>query len=205
MRGTTFREAAERFITGNKAGWRNAKHRAQWGSTLATYAYPHMGDLPVADVATEHVLAALHPIWTTKPETAARVTWPYRGGAGLCSRDGTADRGQPRPVAGAPVQHPASTLAGGARGTPCGAALAGRGDVHGGAARPARHGCPRARVCHPDGRPVRGSAGRAVVRNRHGCGALDRSPNTDEGQEGAPRPPYTGRAGDPEWTWQGCD
>jgi hypothetical protein len=32
-----------------------------------------MGDLPVADVATEHVLAALHPIWTTKPETAARL------------------------------------------------------------------------------------------------------------------------------------
>jgi hypothetical protein len=73
VRRTTFREAAERFIAGNKAGWRNAKHRAQWGSTLATYAYPHMGGLPVADVATEHVLAALHPIWTTKAETAARL------------------------------------------------------------------------------------------------------------------------------------
>jgi integrase len=73
VRRTTFREAAERFIAANKAGWRNAKHRAQWGSTLATYAYPHMGDLPVSDVSTEHVLAALHPIWTTKPETAARV------------------------------------------------------------------------------------------------------------------------------------
>jgi hypothetical protein len=32
-----------------------------------------MGGLPVADVATEHVLAALHPIWTTKAETAARL------------------------------------------------------------------------------------------------------------------------------------
>lgn len=73
IRGTTFREAAERFMAGNKAGWKNAKHCAQWGSTLTTYAYPHMGDLPVADVATEHVLTALHPIWTTKPETAARV------------------------------------------------------------------------------------------------------------------------------------
>lgn len=73
IRGTTFREAAERFMTGNKVGWKNAKHRAQWGSTLTAYAYTHMGDLPVADVATEHVLAALQPIWTTKPETAARV------------------------------------------------------------------------------------------------------------------------------------
>jgi integrase len=70
---TTFRETAERFIDVNKAGWRNPKHRAQWSSTLAAYAYPHMGDLPVADVATEHVLAALHPIWTTRPETAARL------------------------------------------------------------------------------------------------------------------------------------
>lgn len=33
-------------------------------------AYPVMGDVPVADVGTEHVMAA---IWKTKPETASRV------------------------------------------------------------------------------------------------------------------------------------
>ena len=40
---------------------------------MTTYAYPHLGELPVTDVATEHLLAALQPIWTTKPETGARV------------------------------------------------------------------------------------------------------------------------------------
>jgi len=32
-----------------------------------------MGDLPAADVSTTHPLAALEPIWRTKPETATRV------------------------------------------------------------------------------------------------------------------------------------
>jgi integrase len=32
-----------------------------------------MGDLPVADVGTAHVLQVLEPIWTKKPETASRI------------------------------------------------------------------------------------------------------------------------------------
>jgi integrase len=73
IKGTTFRTAAETFITANAPGWRNPKHRAQWTSTLETYAHPHMGDLPVGEIGTEHVLAALEPIWQAKPETATRV------------------------------------------------------------------------------------------------------------------------------------
>ncbi|WP_428375386.1 tyrosine-type recombinase/integrase [Lichenicoccus sp.] len=73
IRGVTFEQAAERFMLANRAGWKNAKHSAQWTSTLKTYAYPHLGDLPVADVLTEHVLAVLTPIWTSKAETATRV------------------------------------------------------------------------------------------------------------------------------------
>ena len=69
----TFREVAEDYLAANGAGWRNPKHRAQWGSTLAAYAYPHLGAVPVAAVTTQHVLAALQPIWHVKPETAARV------------------------------------------------------------------------------------------------------------------------------------
>ncbi len=45
----------------------------QWRNTLDTYAHPHFGDLPVGEVGTEHVLAALEPIWRVKPETATRV------------------------------------------------------------------------------------------------------------------------------------
>jgi len=69
----TFQSVAEAFIEANKAGWRNAKHRAQWTSTLETYAFPVMGKVPVAAVGTAHVSAVIEPIWTTKPETASRV------------------------------------------------------------------------------------------------------------------------------------
>jgi integrase len=73
VRAKTFRDVAAAYIAAHEAGWRNAKHRAQWTATLATYAYPHVGDLPVSDVATAHVMAALSPIWTKRPETASRV------------------------------------------------------------------------------------------------------------------------------------
>ncbi|MEM9359532.1 MAG: Arm DNA-binding domain-containing protein, partial [Pseudomonadota bacterium] len=73
VRITTFREAADELIESKRAGWRNAKHARQWQSTLATYAFPKLGDLPVDAITTEHVLSALRPIWTTKTETASRV------------------------------------------------------------------------------------------------------------------------------------
>jgi integrase len=72
-KGRTFREMAEEFIGRNEAGWRNAKHRQQWRNTLQTYAYPTLGELPVAAIDTGLVVQVLDPIWTAKPETAGRV------------------------------------------------------------------------------------------------------------------------------------
>jgi len=72
-RAITFKECAERHIRAQEAGWKNATHRAQWKSTLATYAYPVIGDLPVAVVDTALVLKVIEPIWGTKPETAGRL------------------------------------------------------------------------------------------------------------------------------------
>jgi len=69
----TFKSVAASYIDAHKSAWRNAKHRAQWTSTLETYAYPVIGELPVSAVGTAHVSAILEPIWTTKPETASRV------------------------------------------------------------------------------------------------------------------------------------
>jgi integrase len=69
----TFRQCAETFIEDNKDGWRNAKHAAQWTSTLETYANPLIGDLPVQAVDRELVRRILKPIWKTKTETASRV------------------------------------------------------------------------------------------------------------------------------------
>jgi integrase len=72
-RAVTFKTAAGYCIDAHEAGWRNTKHAAQWRSTLATYVFPVMGDLPVGKVGTAEVLAALEPIWRAKPETASRV------------------------------------------------------------------------------------------------------------------------------------
>lgn len=69
----TFRAVAEDMIAAREAGWRNAKHRWQWRSSLASHAYPVIGDLPVAEIGTEDVLRVLRPIWTEKPETASRL------------------------------------------------------------------------------------------------------------------------------------
>lgn len=71
--GITFKAVAEAYISANEASWRNGKHRQQWRNTLASYVYPVMGELPVAEIGTAHVLRVLEPIWQGKPETAARI------------------------------------------------------------------------------------------------------------------------------------
>ena len=70
---SSFKTVAEAYVSLHEDSWRNDKHRAQWRATLTTYAYPHFGDMAVAAIGTEHVLAALQPIWKAKPETAGRV------------------------------------------------------------------------------------------------------------------------------------
>ena len=69
----TFTEAAAAFIALHRPTWSNAKHAAQWESTLATYAGPVIGPPPVDEVTTAHVMAVLTPIWTEKHETVSRV------------------------------------------------------------------------------------------------------------------------------------
>jgi integrase len=69
----SFKMAAATYIASNKDNWRNAKHSAQWTSTLAKHAYPIIGDMVVADIETVHVLKVLEPIWKKTPETAGRV------------------------------------------------------------------------------------------------------------------------------------
>ncbi|MBH1944990.1 integrase arm-type DNA-binding domain-containing protein [Erythrobacter sp. YJ-T3-07] len=71
--GTTFRDVATAYIAANEESWRNPKHRQQWRNTLDTYVYPVIGDLPVAEVETAHVLKILEPIWKGKAETASRI------------------------------------------------------------------------------------------------------------------------------------
>ena len=72
-KAVTFKECFEDFYRRHSKSWKNAKHRAQWRSTLETYAFPTIGDLNVADIDTGHVQRVLAPIWDEIPETATRV------------------------------------------------------------------------------------------------------------------------------------
>lgn len=69
----TFRKAAALVHAEQKKAWRNSKHGAQWLSSLETYAFPTIGDLPVNAVEAFHVRDLLAAIWLTKNETARRV------------------------------------------------------------------------------------------------------------------------------------
>ncbi|SDZ58449.1 Integrase [Jannaschia faecimaris] len=69
----TFEQAAHEVYEAHRPTWKNAKHAAQFISTLETYAFPTLGSKPVAEVTTSDILTVLSPIWTSKTETARRV------------------------------------------------------------------------------------------------------------------------------------
>lgn len=69
----TFKKVSLEYIEANRAGWKNVKHISQWENSLATYAYPVMGDTPVGEIDTAMVLEVVNPIWLTKTETAKRL------------------------------------------------------------------------------------------------------------------------------------
>ena len=69
----SFAEAAATVHEEHKRGWRNGKHGDQWLTTLKTYAFPKISQLPVDQITTGQVRDLLGEIWLTKPETARRV------------------------------------------------------------------------------------------------------------------------------------
>src|SRR5215831_9947146 len=69
----TFQQCADRYVASHRPGWRNSKHAAQWQATLATYAGPVIGKLPVQVIDTALVMEVIEPLWATKPETASRL------------------------------------------------------------------------------------------------------------------------------------
>ena len=69
----TFAELARADFEHRKAGWRNAKHAAQWIGTLEEFAFPRLGDRPVDGITTDDVFRVLAPIWHDKPTTAKRL------------------------------------------------------------------------------------------------------------------------------------
>jgi integrase len=78
-KGRTFRDIAEEYIKAHKAAWKNEKHAQQWPSTLGTYVYPIMGDLPVQAIDVGLVTQVMEqdidgvPFWQARPATASRT------------------------------------------------------------------------------------------------------------------------------------
>jgi len=70
---TTFDEAVIQCMAAKSLEWKNIKHGQQWQNTLATYASPLLGKMPVDQITTELVHRVLQPIWIKKTETATRV------------------------------------------------------------------------------------------------------------------------------------
>jgi hypothetical protein len=81
-RHTSFEVAARQYFEEHQKKWRNAKHRAQFLSTLETYAFPIIGKLPVGSIDKVLVLKVLEQkhkdypearLWDAIPETANRL------------------------------------------------------------------------------------------------------------------------------------
>ena len=69
----TFAGAVDKYLSVKLLEFRNDKHQKQWRSTLATYAVPVIGWIPVAEIQMRDVLRVVEPIWREKTETASRL------------------------------------------------------------------------------------------------------------------------------------
>ena len=92
----TFDQAAAACIEAKAPEWSNAKHSMQWTNTLATYASPALGSLPINSITTEAIYHLLQPIWLKKTETATRVrqrievVWDWAKARGYCDGENPA-------------------------------------------------------------------------------------------------------------------
>ena len=69
----TFEEAARTVFEIYRPGWTNAKHAAQWFTSLHQHVFPDLGKRPVSTITTSDIMAVLLTIWHDKYETASRV------------------------------------------------------------------------------------------------------------------------------------
>jgi integrase len=69
----TFAQAAEQYMISHKPSWRNADHARQWTNSLAAYAYPIIGSLPVQAIDTTLVMKVIEPLWIARTVTASRI------------------------------------------------------------------------------------------------------------------------------------
>ena len=73
----------------HEPSWKDGGRSADsWRSTLSRFAYPRLGDMSVAEITSEDVLAVVAPVWQTRRETARKLkgrisvvmAWAIAGG-----------------------------------------------------------------------------------------------------------------------------
>lgn len=93
QRAITFDEAARRFLEAKGDEFTNAKHLAQWISTLKKYVSPYIGKKLVGEITDEDIFTVLQPIWRTKNETASRVRGRIEKVLSFAMQSGWRDKG----------------------------------------------------------------------------------------------------------------
>lgn len=72
-RERTFGNVAMAFIAAQQSGWRNDRTADLWRTSLANHAFPVLEHIPVAMIDQQRVLAAIRPVWGSRPATARKV------------------------------------------------------------------------------------------------------------------------------------
>ena len=90
----TFGDYTEEFLKSALTGFKNEKHKAQWGATLKTYAKP-LWPMLLPEITSEAVRQVLDPIWDAKPETARRVRGRIERVLSAAKADGLRDGENP--------------------------------------------------------------------------------------------------------------
>ena len=69
----TLVEAAQQVLKLHAPKWSNPRSADIWYSSLERYVFPRLGELPVSDITSDHILEVFAPIWTSLNDTAQRV------------------------------------------------------------------------------------------------------------------------------------
>lgn len=84
----TFDEAAKEYLKKKSKEFKNPRQAQQWENSLASYASPHIGSIPVSEIDLPQIKRVLTPIWETKTETANRVRSRIENILGWCAIHG---------------------------------------------------------------------------------------------------------------------
>ena len=65
--------ASREVLKLHRPKWNNPRQADIWYGSLKRYVFPRLGELPVSDITSDHLLEVLAPIWTSLNDTAQRV------------------------------------------------------------------------------------------------------------------------------------